>query len=109
MKAHGKKLFTGIEQVRGFFLFDISSVHEIEHPFRKCRYAVFLHFWPGKALVLGVWGQRKASLEAHLIEALDGRKISVEHFQQARRFNSRHEEVPKDEEEGKNNRYVPAT
>jgi hypothetical protein len=73
MKAHGKKLFTGVESIKGFFLFDIAPVHEIEHPFRKCSHALYLHAWPGKAVVLGIWRKNTKTLEEHLLEALRGR------------------------------------
>lgn len=78
MQAHGNKIFCGIESVRGFFLFDVAPVHEIEHPFRKCHKALYVHMWPGKAVVLGVWQHSKNKLEDHLIEALRGRIIGYQ-------------------------------
>lgn len=78
MQAHGKRLFIGIESVSGLFIYDIASVHEIEHPFRKCDKALYLHLWPGKAVVLGKWKDKIKPLEDHLIEALRGRIIGYQ-------------------------------
>lgn len=78
MQAHGKKFFIGVESVRGFFVYDIASVHEIEHPFRKCNRALYLHLWPRKAIVIGIWKNSKKTLEDHLVEALRGRIIGYQ-------------------------------
>lgn len=74
MNTHGKKLFTGIEHVKGFFLFDVAPVHEIEHPFRSCNHALYIHCWPGKAVVLGWWKKRHNETE-NLMKAVGGRVV----------------------------------
>src|SRR5579859_237214 len=71
-QMHGRYFFTGMENVKGYFAFDIAPVHEIEHPFRVCKHAVYIHVWPGKALVLGWWRKGK-ELEQHLLDAMGGR------------------------------------
>jgi hypothetical protein len=71
---HGKRLFTGLENVKGRFLFDVAPVHEIEHPFRSCNHAVYVHFWPRKALVLGWWKKRHSETE-NLMRAVGGRNV----------------------------------
>jgi phage-related protein len=78
VQAHGKWLFTGIENVKGRFLLDIASVHEIEYPFRKCNRALYIHAWPGVALVLGIWKKKTKTTDEHLIEALKGRIIDLQ-------------------------------
>lgn len=73
-QMHGRKLFTGVENVKGFFLIDIAPVHEIEHPFRSCNHACYLHVWPGKAVVIG-WWKKRHSEDSNLMLALQGRKL----------------------------------
>ena len=76
-QMHGKKLFTGIENVKGFFIFDIAPVYEIEHPFRICKHALFTRIWKNKALVLG-WWTRSSGMEKTLLLSLRGRIINAE-------------------------------
>lgn len=76
-KMHGKFLFTGIERVKGIFLFDIAYVHEIEEPFRRCDHALYVHIWPGKALVTGFWKKRRSTVDQHLIKAMGGRALGT--------------------------------
>jgi hypothetical protein len=71
---HGERLFAGIENVKGRFLFDVASVHEIEHPFRSCNHALYIHFWPRKALVLGWWKKRHNETD-NLLLAVQGRNL----------------------------------
>jgi hypothetical protein len=73
-------LFYGFENVRGRFVYDVASVHEIEYPFRKCDKALYIHILPGKALVLGKWKEGE-ELEQHLLEAMRGRvHVQAEEF-----------------------------
>ena len=76
-QMHGKFLFTGIENVKGFFLLDIAPVHEIEHPFRSCNHAWYIHAWPGKAIVIG-WWKKRYSEEQNLLRAVQGRNLDVQ-------------------------------
>jgi hypothetical protein len=80
---HGRKLFTGIVNVKGFFALDIAPVYEIEHPFRACNHALFVHFWPGKSIVLGWWRKGRGEVR-NLLLAVKGNKIDVE--EEVRRF-----------------------
>lgn len=68
--------FAGFENVKGDFLYDIASVHEVEHPYRVCDKALFLHVLPRKALVLGVWKEGK-DFDDHMLEALGGRIVTI--------------------------------
>jgi hypothetical protein len=72
-QMYGKKLFTGVENVRGFFALDIAPVYEIEYPWRICEHALYFHIWPGKALVAGIWNKNRIPLEKHLLAAMRGR------------------------------------
>lgn len=74
---HGKKLFTGIIFVKGFFLFDIASVHEIEYPFRYCDHALYIRIWKTRALVLGWWKQ-SSDIDEHLMRSIGGRILYAE-------------------------------
>jgi hypothetical protein len=73
MQAHGKYLFTGIENVKGYFVFDIAPIYEIEYPWRICNFALYVHIWPRKALVFGWWKNKKTSVDQHLLDAMRGR------------------------------------
>jgi len=74
---HGRYLFAGIENVKGYFLLDIAPVHEIEHPFRSCNHALYIHHWPKKAIVLGWWKKRYDETE-NLMRAVKGREYDLE-------------------------------
>jgi hypothetical protein len=75
---HGRKLFTGIIYVRGFFIVDVAPVHEIEHPFRKCRFALYVRIWYNLAVVIGIWDKGHPDIQKHLISALGGRVVDTE-------------------------------
>jgi len=75
-QMHGRNLFTGVEYVKGFFLFDMAPVFEIEHPFRKCKHALYVRIWFNRALVLGWW--RQGDEVSNLLMAVRGNKINVE-------------------------------
>jgi len=76
-QMHGSPLFVGIENVKGVFVLDVAPVHEIEHPFRSCNHAWYIHVWPGKALVLGWWKKRHTE-EQNLLMAVQGRNLDVQ-------------------------------
>lgn len=78
MKTHSRgRLFTGAENVKGRFIYDVSYVYEHEYPYRKCDRALFLHVLPRKALVLG-WWKDSGNTEEHLLKALGGRELVQE-------------------------------
>jgi len=70
-------VFVGVEDVRGKFLFDIAPVHETEYPYRVCEKALFIHCYPGKAVVIGVWKAGDKDIMKHLLKALRGRVIET--------------------------------
>lgn len=75
-QMHGRKLFTGIENVKGFFVLDMAPIFEIEHPYRKCKHALFVRIWKTKAIILGWW--RQGDEVSNLLMAVRGSKINVE-------------------------------
>ncbi len=74
-KIHGKRLFTGTENVKGRFFIDVAPVFEIEHPYRQCRHALFVRVWITKALIFGWW--RQGDEVSNLLMAVRGSKINV--------------------------------
>lgn len=93
---YGKKGFTGIQYVKGFFALDVAPVYEIEHPFRVCKRALFIRMTKNKALVLGWWRQG-SDIEKTLLSALRGKIIHDE--EEKIRDYIRPETVRDDEEE----------
>jgi len=71
----GRQIFWGFENVKGKFVYEIQSVHEIEYPFRVCDKALYLHVLPSKALVVGIWKAGNSDTELHLLQALRGRLV----------------------------------
>lgn len=72
------KFFWGIENVKGKFIRDVSTVHEGSHPYRYCPNANFIHVTPSKALVLGWWKTRDVPAHVHLMEAIKGRELEIQ-------------------------------
>lgn len=79
-QMHGERLFTGLENVKGRFFIDIAPIFEIEHPYRKCRHALFVRVWRTKAVILGWW--RQGDEVSNLLMAVRGSKINVEEEEQ---------------------------
>lgn len=99
MISHDKgNFFIGVENVKGNFIFDIASVHEVEYPYRKCEHALFIHIWPHKALVLGKYSAHSGHVTAHLLEALGGKIIDF--HKEKKRFSLGQEPVSQGEEQG---------
>lgn len=73
-QMHGKRLFTGIVHVKGLFVFHMSTMTEIEYPWRICDHALHIHFWPGKALVVGRWKEGLGET-GNLLRAIRGRRV----------------------------------
>jgi hypothetical protein len=73
-QMHGNRLFTGIVHVKGRFVFHMSTMTEIEHPWRICDHALHVHFWPGKALVIGKWKPGLGET-GNLLRAIRGRRV----------------------------------
>jgi hypothetical protein len=94
-KMHGRWLFTGIEYVKGRFLFDIAPVYEIEHPFRICYHALFIRIWPNMAAVIG-WWRKSIGEDKTLLLSLRGKILALE--EERERFTSRRE-LPEGQEE----------
>jgi len=106
LKAHGKWLFCGLENVKGRFLIDMAPIYEIEYPFRFCEKAAFIRVSPARALVLGCWRQ-SMNLDSHLLAALGGRVV---HFhEEKRRFSLGPEDVQSGQEKGLYTGEVPGT
>ena len=76
-QMHGKRLFTGIINVKGLFLFDVAPTYENEYPFRACEHSWVIHIWPGKALVVGCW-RKKYDETSNLMKSVGGRVVSEE-------------------------------
>lgn len=77
-QMHGKYLFIGLENVRGLFLVDVASVYETEHPYRSCNHAWFIHVWPGKAVVVGLWRKKYGEMENLFRAVKGGRDLDVQ-------------------------------
>jgi hypothetical protein len=73
---HGNKLFAGLQQVKWYTPpLWITSVTEIEHPWRICLHSVMIHFWWNKALLIGIWRESKLTEEQQLLFAMRGKII----------------------------------
>lgn len=74
---HEITLFAGITPRKGFFLFDVAPTREIEFPWRQAKKSLLIHFWPGKALVLGRWRWSGLSEEQALLQAVEGENVGA--------------------------------
>jgi hypothetical protein len=76
-QMHGKTLFVGNVYVKGLFLLHMSTMTEIEYPWRICNHALHIHYWPGKAVVIGKWKPGLGET-GNLLRAIKGRKMDDE-------------------------------
>ena len=76
-RMHEVTFFVGVTPRRGLFLFDIAPTREIEYPWRVAKRCLLIHFWPGKALVIGRWKWSGMEEDAALLAALEGDNIGT--------------------------------
>lgn len=73
LSSNNSRWFAGKQSVKGLFLFDLASVHEIDYPYRKCKRALFIHIFPRWSIYFGRWNIGTTNIDEHLLEALKGR------------------------------------